>query len=101
MDPAVLKLFEVMMAIFVPVALGGGVYVLVASFAKRLPRARGVEEGDDVQQLRERLEELEQRETRIQEIEERLDFIERVLPQVREGSPVREFPPSRPAKTPS
>lgn len=87
MDPDIIKLFGVMTAVLVPVAIGGGVYFLVVSFAKRLARPQDAPPSDDLHELRERVDELERKETRLQELEERLDFLERVLPRVREAQP--------------
>ena len=100
MDPDVIKLFGVMTAIMIPLALAGGVYFLVTSFVRRLPRSRTTPEPDELQDLRERVEELERREARVQEIEERLDFLERVLPRVREGPAALESPRAPKEKTP-
>jgi hypothetical protein len=90
MDPEVLKLFGVMTAIMIPVGLGGGVFVLIASFAKRRRRGRIPESAAQSQQLSACLDALERTEAQIQQLEERLDFIERVLPALREGKPLPE-----------
>ena len=100
MDSDVIQLFGIMTAILVPVAIGGGVYVLVTSFAKRLTRPQDTSQSDDLQELRERVAELEGREARLQEIEERLDFLERVLPRVREAQSPEEAPRALRESTP-
>jgi len=92
MDDAI-KLFAVMMAILVPVALGGGLYLLIASFVKRTTRTHDAIESGDLQELRGRLEELEGKESRLQELEERLDFLERALPRAREAKAPRDKTP--------
>jgi len=55
--------------------------------ARSGPGQLSAEEIDDV---RARLAELEQRDVRVGEIEERLDFMERVLGQSREAKPLRD-----------
>jgi len=91
MDPAVLKLFGVMMAIMIPIALGGGVFVLIASFEKTR-RGRSTESANTPEQLG-RSDILERIQAQLQQLEERLDFMERVLPALREGKPLPETPP--------
>jgi hypothetical protein len=55
------------------------------ALATRLEGRRpGADEAVELAELRERLQELEQREARIHELEERLDFTERLLAQQRE-----------------
>ena len=100
MDPDLIKLFGLMTAVLVPVAIGGGVYYLVTSLAKRVTRPHDVTQIDDLQELRERVEELERKEGRLQEIEERLDFLERVLPRVRESQSPQGAPRAPREKTP-
>lgn len=55
--------------------------------ARSAPGRLSAEEIDDI---RARLAELEQRDVRVGEIEERLDFMERVLGQSREAKPLRD-----------
>jgi hypothetical protein len=45
---------------------------------------------EELDEMRARLAELEQRDVRVEEIEERLDFVERVLGQAREAKPLRD-----------
>jgi hypothetical protein len=68
-----------------------GVIVLAIGHVRRqavrsAPNHLSVEELDDV---RARLAELEQRDVRLEEVEERLDFVERVLGRSREAKPLR------------
>ena len=90
------SLFGVMMAIMIPVSIGGGIVVLMASFAKR---RRGVSSGSS-EDLGAVLETLERMDVRLQQLEERVDFIERVLPTVREGKPLPELPGRSVEQTP-
>jgi hypothetical protein len=86
MDPEVVKLFGVMLAIMVPVAAGGGVFVLIASLAKR-HRSGGIRPSSGSDDLSSVLDGIERLDLRMQQLEERLDFVERVLPTLREGAP--------------
>lgn len=89
------SLFSVMMAILIPVGIGGGIVVLMASFAKR----RRIASSGSSEDLAAVLETLERVDLRLQQLEERVDFIERVLPALREGKPLPELPaPSRPVE---
>lgn len=83
----VIKLFGVMMAIMLPVALGGGVFVLVAHYTKKLQSARRGASSQELEQLRTRLEELEHGQQQVHELAERLDFVERMLPARRDKGP--------------
>jgi len=98
MDPEFLKLFGTMMAIMIPVGVGGGVFVLIASLAKRrgkrrIPSASSEDFGTV-------LDTVERMEAQLQQVEERLDFIERVLPALREGKLLLEAPARSRQSTP-
>jgi hypothetical protein len=90
------SLFGTMMAILIPVGVGGGIVVMMASFAKRRRRATSGSSED----LAAVLDNLERMDLRLQQIEERVDFIERVLPALREGKPLPEIPPRSVERTP-
>ncbi len=83
-----LNLFAVMMAILIPVGVGGGIVVLMANLAKR----RRIASSGTSEDLAASLETLERIDLRLQQLEERVDFIERVLPALREGKSLTELP---------
>src|SRR5262249_972416 len=90
MGPEFVKLFGTMLAIMVPVAVGGGVFVLIASLAKRRGKRRiPTANSEDLGTV---LDGLARMEAQLQEVQERVDFIERVLPALREGKPMPELP---------
>lgn len=80
-----INLFGVMMAVMIPVAIGGGVFVLIAGSIKRSKTRRLAASTPDVEELERRLDELEQSQRQVHELAERLDFVERMLPALREG----------------
>jgi Tfp pilus assembly protein PilO len=83
----ILKLFGVMLAIMVPVAIGGGVFVVIGHLTKRLKARRGPAASQELEELRARVEELEHGQRQVHELAERVDFVERMLPALREGKP--------------
>lgn len=90
-------LFATMMAIMIPVSIGGGIVVLFASVAKRR-RNRGIRPASGSDDLTRVLESVERLDLRMQQLEERLDFVERILPALREGKPLVDAPdPSSPS----
>ena len=91
-----LSLFGVMMAILIPVGFVGGIVALVANFVKR----RGIASSGSSEDLAASLETLERIDQRLQQLEERVDFIERVLPALREGKPLTELPARSVERTP-
>jgi hypothetical protein len=99
MDPGIIKLFGVMMAIMLPIFLGVGLLSVITAMGKRIGRPHSPDT-EGLQHLRERLEQLEARDARIQDLEERLDFVERVLPALREGRPPLGSPRDPHEKTP-
>jgi hypothetical protein len=64
---------------------------LAVSYVERLRArsARGQLSAEELDGLRARLAELEQRDVRLEELEERLDFVERALGRSREALPLR------------
>ncbi len=64
---------------------------LALGYVKRLPArsASGQLSAEELDAIRARLAELEQRDVRVEEIEERLDFVERALGRSREARPLR------------
>jgi len=84
MDDAI-KLFAVMMAVTMPAVIGWGVYALIANYSKRLKAGRPTLSSQEVEQLLTRVEELERGQRQVLELAERLDFVERMLPALREG----------------
>jgi hypothetical protein len=82
------SLFGVMMAILIPVGIAGGIVALITSFAKR----RRIASSGSSEDLAAVLETLDRMDLRLQQLEERVDFIERVLPALREGKPLTELP---------
>jgi len=89
----VIKLFGVMVAIMIPVAIGGGVFVLIAGRLKALRGRRAAGSSQELEELRARVQELEQHQTQLQELEERVDFFERMLLALREGKALPQPPP--------
>ena len=90
-------LFATMMAIMIPISIGGGIVVLFASVAKRRRNRsiRPANGSDGDTRVRESIERLD---LRLQQLEERLDFVERILPALREGKPLVDAPdPSSPS----
>lgn len=83
----IIKLFGVMLAVMLPVAIGGGVYALIAHYTKRLKPRRGSGSTQELEALRARVEELEHGQRQVHELAERVDFVERMLPALREGKP--------------
>ncbi|HVH10599.1 MAG TPA: hypothetical protein VM736_12455 [Gemmatimonadales bacterium] len=86
-----MKLFGVMMAIMIPAAIFVATIVLVSSFAKGA-RDRRAKSAAGSQELAPLADSLERIDSRLQQLEERVDFIERVLPAVREGNRLQEAP---------
>ena len=73
---------------------GAGIAVVTAialaiRYVKRLPASPGHLSAEDIDAIRARLDELEQRDVRVEELEERLDFVERALGRAREAAPLR------------
>jgi hypothetical protein len=73
---------------------GAGIAVVAAialaiRYVKRLPASPGQLSAEDIDAIRARLDELEQRDVRVEELEERLDFVERALGRAREAAPLR------------
>jgi hypothetical protein len=68
------------------------VVVLAIGYLKRQAArsAPGQLSAEEIDDIRARLAEMEQRDVRVGEIEERLDFMERVLGQSREAKPLRD-----------
>ena len=99
MDSDFVGVFTTLMAIMIPVAVGGGIFVLIASFAKRRGgRNRSIRPASGSDDLTRVLESVERLDLRMQQLEERLDFVERVLPPLREGKPLVDAPdPSSPS----
>jgi hypothetical protein len=64
---------------------------LAVGYVKRLPTKSppGQLSAEELDAIRARLVELEQRDVRVEEIEERLDFVERALGRSREAPPLR------------
>ena len=90
-------LFATMMAIMIPISIGGGIVVLFASVAKRR-RNRSIRPASGSDELTSVLESVERLDLRMQQLEERLDFVERMLPALREGKPLVDAPdPSSPS----
>lgn len=68
-----------------------GAIVLAIGRVRRMPASLspGQVSTEELDDLRARLAELEQRGVRLEEVEERLDFVERVLGRSREAKPLR------------
>jgi hypothetical protein len=68
-----------------------GAIVLAIGRVRRMPAnlSPGQVSTEELDDLRARLAELEQRGVRLEEVEERLDFVERVLGRSREAKPLR------------
>lgn len=68
-----------------------GAVVLAIGRVRRMPAslAPGQVSTEELDDVRARLAELEQRGVRLEEVEERLDFVERVLGRSREAKPLR------------
>lgn len=78
---------------FMLLSFTGAVVVVVSVVAyhvKRLPsRSAGQLSAEELDDIRARLAELEQRDLRVEELEERLDFVERALGRAREAPSLR------------
>ena len=78
---------------FMLLSFTGAVVVVVSVIAyhvKRLPsRSAGQLSPEELDDIRARLTELEQRDLRVEELEERLDFVERALGRAREAPSLR------------
>lgn len=81
----VIKLFAVMMAVTMPAVIGWGIYALIANHSKRLKAGRSALSSQELEHLLTRVEELERGQRQVLELAERLDFVERMLPALREG----------------
>jgi len=81
----VIKLFAVMMAVTMPAVIGWGIYAWIANYSKRLKAGRSSLSSQEVEHLLTRVEELERGQRQVLELAERLDFVERMLPSLREG----------------
>ena len=95
MDPGVLNFFGVAMALAVSFAVGGGLFVAITTFVKRIKRPPRTPSTEELEDLRYRLEALERRVSQHEELEERLDFLERVLLAQREGKATPQALPPR------
>jgi len=82
------------MAVMIPVGIGGGIFVLIAAYTKRKGRRTPIA-SQELEQLRARLDELELAQRQVHELAERLDFVERLLPALRENKPLSEAHPKR------
>lgn len=97
MDSSILDLFGAMLSITVSVAVGAGLFKVIAAFAARLRSGQSIASGD-LEKLEALAEGIQQRDIQIQQLEERVDFLERALPALREGRP--PLPPRRKETTP-
>ena len=68
---------------------------------RRLASLRRSAQATEIEQLKNRIAELELREDRSHELEERVDFLERVLTGMREGKTPEALPPRRKETTPT
>ena len=93
MDPHVLNFLIATLGVTVSLAIGGGLFVLIA---KKLRTPSQAPSSDEIEDLRSRLEILEGMSSRFEEQDERLDFLERVVSALKEGraSPV-QLPPRK------
>jgi len=90
--------FGAMLAVMIPVAIAGALFMRIA-FGKRTGR-RSAQSAAEVERLTARIAELEAREDRVHELEERLDFVERMLTGLREGKTPEALLPLRKETTP-
>jgi hypothetical protein len=95
----VIKVFVGMIAVMIPVAIGGALFFRL-TFGRRGPRRRSAQSAAEIEQLNARIAELEMREDRTHELEERVDFVERMLIGLREGKTPEGLPPRRKETTP-
>ena len=93
MDPHVLNFLIATLGVTLSLAIGGGLFMLIA---KKLRTPSQSPSNDEIEDLRSRLESLEGMASRFEEQDERLDFLERVLSALKEGrgAPV-ELPPRK------
>ena len=69
-----------------------GTVVWGIGYIKRQGRSPGQLSAEELEELRARVAELEQRDVRLEEIAERLDFVERVLGRSHEAKPLPNLP---------
>ena len=89
MDP-----FRLMLAGTVWLLIAAGLFAVTRALVKRF-RTSSPPSVNELEEIRTRMELLEAREAQVEELEERLDFLERVLPAIREGKPLSIPPPRR------
>lgn len=85
MDPDIVNLFGVLLSLTVSVAIGGGVFRIIWVFTKR-SRPPDERASDYERRLDYLADELDQRDGYIQELEDRVDFLERMLPPLRDDA---------------
>ena|ERR1051326_2975799 len=93
----VLKLFGVMVAVMIPVAIGAAVFIQIMRYGKRARQAPASYSTEELHELRAQMLD---REDRVQELEERVDFVERMLTALREGKAPEGLPAPRKETTP-
>ncbi|HWO87990.1 MAG TPA: hypothetical protein VNL98_02450 [Gemmatimonadales bacterium] len=96
MDPDILKFFAAMMTL----TFCGGLFMLITSLARRIGNPPRAPSSDEIEDLRARLDALEQRASQYEELDERLDFLERMALALREGKPAPQGLPPRKERTP-
>jgi hypothetical protein len=97
MDPHVLNFLIATLGVTVSVAIGAGVYTLIANKLRAPFQAPA---NDEIEELRSRLDTLEGTASRFEELGERLDFVERVLSALKEGRAASVQLPPRKERTP-
>lgn len=93
-----MDLARVLLAFAVLFAMASGSLLLARALLRRFSRSAPSAE-DGLDEIRARLEGLEARDAQLEEVQERLDFLERVIPAIREGKPL-PAPPAQRARTP-
>lgn len=89
-----MDLFRLMLAGAVWLLIATGLFVVIRALVKRF-RSSSLPAVNELEEIRTRMQLLETREAQFEELEERLDFLERMLPAIREGKPLAAPPPQR------
>ena len=93
-----MDLLRVVLATAIMFALASGSLLLARALLRRFSRSAPSAD-DELEEIRARLQVLEAKDLQLEEVQERLDFLERILPSMREGKPL-PAPPAQRERTP-